>query len=575
MIRLFNVLKLATVSLLLFLCLPTYAQPLARADQELLESFLRQPDVSARHSLYLANRENLGTAWMQSVLSACLTLAQTNESAKALKTYGVVVEIARWSADKKMLATALFQQGQLLAADWPRAAECIREARDIYRSLGEEGNQAAAMLMLGTLEFRQYEEGYGEANFREAAPLFHRLGNLPGEGNALLGLSLVNSFRGEVDVALTNAAEALVLFEKAGDEQGIALSHQSLGLIAVQQSNLAKARIHYEQARELFKKRGSLGSEAYCVMALGDVAISSRDDAEALKYYTDAQRIYSSLGFLNGTLNDVQNWAYSWLQLARIATRKGDFFSAQKHAEKSRQIYKKINDKQGELNSTEQLAVIARRSSDLKRARETYEYALQLGEANATGFRNKQKARILYALGEVCAEGNDLGTARRHLVEAAVLFDRAQQRGDTIQGALGFSEFLGNISGNPSSPDSLLHEYALQFQLEAHSSFHAYRQLALVELRLGELPEAQIALTNALIRATYRREKAGAGSQRFQYQENIAADFKAAILAFAPKLPAFALSMREQFMARSFQEALSVADALVIAGVTGMEIKRG
>lgn len=139
------------------------------------------------------------------------------------------MELARASGDRATLARALAR----LAPEQPDAPlearmAPRREARALFRELGDRPGEALSLLNLGNMAFVGGEPAQAGGFYEESLVLYRSLGNRWGVANCQMNLGLVHLSCGRPAEALPQFHEAMALSASIGDREGIALGHGNI-----------------------------------------------------------------------------------------------------------------------------------------------------------------------------------------------------------------------------------------------------------------------------------------------------------------------------------------------------------
>jgi class 3 adenylate cyclase/predicted ATPase/flagellin-specific chaperone FliS len=254
-------------------------------------------------------------------------------------------------------------------AEFDRSMEWARMASTIAERLGNNVDQAHALLRMGILWCEQGDLAQAIPVQEKACALFEEENILTGLHYALNDLGLTHDRIGRWDEAVQYYQRSLEISESIGDVYAMARASNNLALVRLAQGELQRASDLYEYSCEQFRRAGSEQGVALTTLNRGEVlllqgepeqallllnesvAILERINAridlpealrlsaeamlqmnrfdEATSYATRAAEIASELGM---SLDE----CIIWRTLGQIALHKGDFTSAIEHFEQSR-----------------------------------------------------------------------------------------------------------------------------------------------------------------------------------------------------------------------------------------------
>jgi len=135
--------------------------------------------------------------------------------AESVEVLDRCVELLRDGEPGWLLATSLLNLGMATThARDPRAASVLRDARDLYATLGDRHYEARAVLYSGYAALLKGDEPAARALFRESLIAFWELEDMWGTTEALEGVASIAGRSGSGERAATIAAAAEALREK-------------------------------------------------------------------------------------------------------------------------------------------------------------------------------------------------------------------------------------------------------------------------------------------------------------------------------------------------------------------------
>jgi tetratricopeptide (TPR) repeat protein len=185
--------------------------------------------------------------------------------------------------------------GHLLLGEFDEARARYEHAREVYRQLGDNRNQAHVHLGLGVISNRQDRHLDALHEVERALTLFRAAGHRVSEATALNNLGCSHRHLGDHETALTYCQQALGLQQELGYRRGEAEAWDSVGLAYQHLGRNAEAVTSYRQALALFQDLGHRYSEADTWVNLGDAHHASGDTGAAQNAWQCALAILADL----------------------------------------------------------------------------------------------------------------------------------------------------------------------------------------------------------------------------------------------------------------------------------------
>jgi len=212
-----------------------------------------------------------------------------------LRAYANIQQIALVAArrldDTLALAHAhhLLGHAQLQMSDYDAAEPNLRRALDLFRELGDRGNEAVVLNGLaGMLEKQErYPEALAVA--LDALRMLKAAGHWWTQATLENGVGWLYAHLGQYEDALTHCQRALNLHRESGHRGGAADTLDSLGFVYLHLGDLEQAKTHYELAIDAYRELGAPFGEGNSLAGLGDVLLRSGDlDAARARYLQSA-----------------------------------------------------------------------------------------------------------------------------------------------------------------------------------------------------------------------------------------------------------------------------------------------
>ncbi len=175
------------------------------------------------------------------------------------------------------------------------AAECLAEASDLNKTLGDEYHQIA--IHLAYVQLLDIQERYAEA-IHHARRALDRAQHTPSQmylADALTGISWDQAWLGSSAEALPSCEQALEIYSRIGHPEGNAYAHHVLGFIHQELGNYAQAIRCYQRSIEINRELGSRYWEAVVLDRLGGAYHALGDSHRAQLAWRQAFDILDTL----------------------------------------------------------------------------------------------------------------------------------------------------------------------------------------------------------------------------------------------------------------------------------------
>ncbi len=171
----------------------------------------------------------------------------------------------------------LLGHAQAQVGDYTAADPNVRQARDLFRELGDQANEAVVLNGLaGMLEKQErYPEALAVA--LDALRMLKAVGHWWTQATVENGVGWLYAHLGQYDQALTHCQRALSLHRDSGHRGGTADTLDSLGYIYVHLGDTAQAKAYYTKAIEAYREIGSSFGEGNSLAGLGDALAAEGD----------------------------------------------------------------------------------------------------------------------------------------------------------------------------------------------------------------------------------------------------------------------------------------------------------
>jgi DNA-binding NarL/FixJ family response regulator len=199
-------------------------------------------------------------------------------------------------------ARSWFGIAMLAMAQGDRAtAETAAErARLVWRSLGNGGEEAFAIFLLGLMARMRGDFVAARALLEDGIASAQKAGHRSGEGMNLFGLAMAAEGRGDHAAARGFAERAIVCFTRAGWKRGIVDVLALLGDVSYQEADYASAQAFLEQTLAIQRELGAHWWIAANLVRMGELSIEQEDFAQAYARLSEGLTIFQRLADAEG-----------------------------------------------------------------------------------------------------------------------------------------------------------------------------------------------------------------------------------------------------------------------------------
>jgi DNA-binding SARP family transcriptional activator/tetratricopeptide (TPR) repeat protein len=209
------------------------------------------------------------------------------------------VALAAASALGEPLALAhahyLLGHAQAEMGDYEAADPNVRRALDLFRELGDRGNEAYVLNGLaGMLEKQgRFQEALAVA--LDALRMLKAVGHWWTQATLENGVGWLYGHLGQYDQALTHCQRALSLHRESGHRGGAADTLDSIGFVYLRLGDTVQAKAHYTRAIEAYRDIASQFGEGNSLTGLGDALLAEGDRQAAAVAWREAVAILDRL----------------------------------------------------------------------------------------------------------------------------------------------------------------------------------------------------------------------------------------------------------------------------------------
>jgi tetratricopeptide (TPR) repeat protein len=217
------------------------------------------------------------------------------------RDYAATQQIALVTAtrlgDPLALAHSHYLLGHALAEmdDYDEADRHVRQALDLFRGLGDRGNEAYVLNGLSGMLEKQQRFTEALAVALDALRMLKAVGHWWTQATLENGVGWLYAHLGQYDQALTHCQRALGLHRESGHRGGAADTLDSLGFVYLKLGDYAQAKAHYTRAIEAYRDIASSFGEGNSLAGLGDALLAEGDRKAAGAAWHEAVAVLDRL----------------------------------------------------------------------------------------------------------------------------------------------------------------------------------------------------------------------------------------------------------------------------------------
>ena len=334
---------------------------------------------------------------------------------QGLALHNAGLAAARQTGDRASQAYALILLSpmQNMTGD-PAAAASATRALQLYRDLGDQAGQAAALIRIGHLHVATDDYPAAAAELRQALELFSDLGHRRGQGDALNNLGQVHSYTGDYPAAAACQRQALELYRDTGYRLGQAHALMSLGRVQRLTGDYPAAAATLRQALALCRDIGHRNLQAAVLTELaavhrltGDYRAATASSRQAISLRRDPRQPLGEACALN--------------ELGLVQQLTGDYPAAAASHQQALDLNRDRGNRLGQAETLNSLGELASRTADGRQARDYHAQALAIARDLGTP---PEEARALEGIGHSHLHDGHLGEGTAHLQQALAIYQR-------------------------------------------------------------------------------------------------------------------------------------------------------
>jgi tetratricopeptide (TPR) repeat protein len=216
-------------------------------------------------------------------LQMLLTMGQTYERflnlEKAFETYQSALPLTESEDSLETRALLLRRIGRVLSRwdRWEESQSYLDRALDAYRSLDDEGGQAAVMLTQGVVFQQQglYEEA--EAAYEDVLLIAKRIDDRRTVAHTINNLAIIATIHGDLDAAIERYQTCLDMYSDDPDNPVVAKTYHNLGNTHADRQEWDQAMACYENGFRLAEKNRQLDVMANIHLSRADALLDLGD----------------------------------------------------------------------------------------------------------------------------------------------------------------------------------------------------------------------------------------------------------------------------------------------------------
>jgi tetratricopeptide (TPR) repeat protein len=346
----------------------------------------------------------------------------------ALDAFERMLRLSWMAASKAKGAVAFNKMGRVWRqkGNMDLALEYLQRGLDLFEQSGDLRGVATSLDDIGQVLWMigRYEDGLDSS--AKALEMRRQLGDRRSIAVSLSNIGNIEKSRGLFDEAEACFREAMHLRQAVGDRYGHVVSQNALGSLSLERGDLDQARDTWEDALAEAEQIGALPLQMTLLNNLGETALAQGKLPDA------RQRIERALA-LATEMEDQPTYVDVALNLSTVELREGNAPRAKRLAEECLELARKQQMRRKIGRSYIALAEVhAAILFDESKSGESRRKAVAHFDNAVEVFRGlgneAELARALRRLGEYLIEQGTADQGRKHLQEAAEIFDRLGMR---------------------------------------------------------------------------------------------------------------------------------------------------
>jgi tetratricopeptide (TPR) repeat protein len=325
---------------------------------------------------------------------------------KSLEEFRSKSAIGGEAAALLLIGEVYFRQGFV-----QKALEYVREASALSKKINDRDQMVQARIVLAEIHSSLGDIEFTSKLLKEAIDDSKVGINTRTRGNLRLSVARFKLSRESLDKALQDAADARKDFVEINDLRGIADSDHLVGLAHEMRGEQENALRLLQKALEEHRSIGDRLGEGRDLTALGVHYKNQGDYDKAMEYFSEALELRRGIG-------DRRGYAANLANIGNILRLRNQVPEAQHNLEQALTVFKELSDKKGEADSLTNLGHVDAARGMQSAALERFAAALKLHREIKD---NRGAATDLANMGRIYLAKGNLENASSALEEAAKL----------------------------------------------------------------------------------------------------------------------------------------------------------
>ena len=407
-----------------------------------------------------------------------------------------------------------------------------------------------ALMKQGNAYLPQGNYALAMANYAVALAVAQQIGDTPGMAGAMNNMGVISLYRGDFDLAVDYQQKSLALRDPAVDQLAIADSLTNIGVANFSQGDYTLSMEYHNKALALREAAGARAAVAASLTNIANVYSATGNYVQAVTYLQKALTLGEAAG-------DKPVAASALANIGTVYYYQGDYDQALEHYQKGLALRVELGDNAGISREFNNLASVYQLQANYPLALEYYNKSLSLKE---TLDDKPGTARTLGFVGEVYTAQGDFDRALEYLQKSLTLSDGLGIKANTarVLGQIGLVHYSRKDYGRALEFAERATALATQVG-DREQVWEARTTTGRARLALGQLPQARVALDEALATIeAIRSELAGGEQQQQSFFEGRVSPYHAMIdVLVAQKRFGDALTYAERAKARVLLDVLS------------------
>lgn len=300
------------------------------ASDDLAAALIDSQSAGERQKLLAAEPDLLDDRVLLSIARRGAGLAQEGKHPAALVAYSRMLEVARYTSNRKYEGEALQNIGNsyYFQRNFAAALEAYQQRLAIERELASDEGIAAALGGIATMRYSLAEYSAALSAYREALAIQERLGDEPGIATTLISTGNVLYLQGDFDAATADYRRSRDLNRKLFNTHGEASALEGLGRIFMARGDYAGALDAFEGVLAEGAARADRTAQGSATLNIGEVHFRLGNLDTARKTFEDSRGHFEAM-------KDAANIGRVWQAVALTDLVAGRYTMAESEYRKS------------------------------------------------------------------------------------------------------------------------------------------------------------------------------------------------------------------------------------------------